>query len=102
MTRCKLTHSLKLNLTTVDNLLYLNSRKENDMYKMKFNKKLGTMQFSKWITCVECGFSTDDERRMHYASQWLNIRKQNKYYFTLCPNCCNCSSSGNCEKIPQD
>ena len=30
--------------------------------------------------CVECGNVTEE---MHAASQWLNIRKQNKYYFTL-------------------
>ena len=73
-----------------------------DNLKRDYDSLLKERTGELWITCVECGFSTDDERRMHYASQWLNIRKQNKYYFTLCPNCCNCSSSGNCEKIPQD
>jgi rRNA maturation protein Nop10 len=49
--------------------------------------------------CSDCGNTTEV---MHSASQWLNIRKQNKYYFTLCDNCCACYGSGNCEPKPRN
>ena len=41
--------------------------------------------------CKECGYSTDDERRLHYTAE-----------FSLCDECCNCSITGTCEPYSEE
>ena len=42
--------------------------------------------------CATC----EGTENLHRASQWLNARMENLFFYNVCASCCHCDDTGKC------